>query len=696
MRAAAASADEGGAVDVSSARFTAVLGVTGVLFFLCLLPFELIPEIPVDIDSKPFFVPLALCALLPSGRIGLAIGLGVALGEGLRDLMEGYELDDPIGFFGYIFGFWAASALYSAMAASRWSLVLGAVLCAAIQAVIEASSFLVFGAEGWIIAVESAIGNTITHGVIWGAAPLLFLVPALEGRFESYLGFAPRGQRSPPPLQALSSDFRPRADAVAWIKDVVFRYPGAETTALRGVSLDVGPGEVVGLGGPPDASKSTLALVLSGLAPSVTGGDLSGEVRAPESVAIVSAAARDFLTQARPIHEVAAAFLSKGGSPADAIAEARAALRAVGLAPDQDEAYVWTLSREDQARTVLAAAKARKPRLLIIDDAEAALGRNANSLIEAAIAALPEGSGALLIERDPARLRNLADRVVVLGDGQLADPGDAAQNDCAPAKAAIAAAGPAGGDAGPVSVPTLQVRRSGWWARRDPRVKWALFFGLILFIYIAPDWRWMAAATIVGAAMALTARPSPGWLAFALLVQAPNVLGLILLPLIGDGATSGEEFAFGLRLGLGWVAAILFGISLLSSMEIPEMAAGLRGLGLPRRFAFVIGYSFLLIYLSLADFAGLLRSLRLSGEALSLQRPFRLARSAASLFVPVVVTVARRGGAMAIALEANQSAQAPSPVQLEPLDIFDFLLALAAAASLAAAIGARTGLLGSF
>ncbi|MEO0983005.1 MAG: ATP-binding cassette domain-containing protein [Pseudomonadota bacterium] len=679
--------------DVSGARFTAVLGVTAVLFFLCLLPFELIPEIPVDIDSKPFFVPLALCALLPSGRIGLAIGLGVALGEGLRDLMEGYELDDPIGFFGYIAGFWAASALYSVTAASRWSLVVGAVLCAAIQAAIEASSFLIFGAEGWTITVESAIGNTITHGVIWGAAPLLFLVPALEGKFESYLGFAPRSRRSAPPLPVERSHFEPDAGAVAWVKDAFFRYPGAEAPALNGVCLEVAPGEVVGLSGPPDSAKSTLALVLSGLAPSVTGGDFSGEAGAPESVAIVSAKARDFLTQARPVHEVAASYLSHGGAPADAERRARAALEAVGLPADKHDAYVWTLTREDQARTVLAAATARAPRLLVIDDAEAALGPDAETMVEGAIAALPEGSGVLLIQRDPERLRALADRIVALDEGRLSAEGAEAQPEpLAPSQPAADSA-PAGEDYGPVSVPTLQVRRDGWWARRDPRVKWAIFFGLILFIYIAPDWRWMAATTAVGVVMALTARPSPGWLAFSLLVQVPNVLGLVLLPLLGGGATSEEELAFGLRLGLGWVAAILFGISLLSSMEIPEMVAGLRGLGLPKRFSFVIGYSFLLIYLSLADFAGFLRSLRVSGEALSLQRPFRLARSAATLFVPVIATVARRGGAMAVALEAGQSARVRSPFQLKRPDGYDFLLALAVAAALIAAVGARIGLL---
>lgn len=165
---------------VSSARFTAILTVTAVSFFLLLLPFELISEIPVDIDAKPFFAPLAICALLPNGRVGLAVALGVALGEGLRDLKEGYELDDPIGFFGYIAGFWVASEIFNAAPFKRWALIVGSIACAAVQAGLEASSFLLFGQEGLTVALYSAIGNTISHGIIFGAIPLLFLVPALH------------------------------------------------------------------------------------------------------------------------------------------------------------------------------------------------------------------------------------------------------------------------------------------------------------------------------------------------------------------------------------------------------------------------------------------------------------------------------------------------------------------------------------
>ena len=173
---------------------------------------------------------------------------------------------------------------------------------------------------------------------------------------------------------------------------------------------------------------------------------------------------------------------------------------------------------------------------------------------------------------------------------------------------------------------------------------------MILLIYIAPDWRWMAAMTGIGVLTMLTARPPLIWMGFALLVQVPNVIGLILLPVLGGEASTIEELGFGLRLGLGWVAAILFGVSLLSTMEIPEMTAGLRGLGLPRRFAFVVGYAFVLIYLSMADFAKDVLPLRMR-ELLRWTRPWEALKFTADLFVPIVATIARRGGTMAVAIQ---------------------------------------------
>ncbi|WP_299322926.1 energy-coupling factor transporter transmembrane protein EcfT [Parasphingopyxis sp.] len=244
-----------------------------------------------------------------------------------------------------------------------------------------------------------------------------------------------------------------------------------------------------------------------------------------------------------------------------------------------------------------------------------------------------------------------------------------------------------------MKVPVLHTGRDSFWRRRDPRVKWLLFFLLILLIYIAPDWTWMGAATLFGVLLAITARAPLGWLALLLLIQLPTILALLIIPMLGGDFRFDDEFRFGLRLALGWVAAILIGVSLFSTMDIDEMVQGLRGLGLPSGFAFVVGYAFVLIYLSVSDLGRVLDSMRLKGVTLSIRRPIAFVGGLAKLFIPALITIVRRGGSMTAALEARGIGSGATVRQrTRPLDGLDVLVAILGAACLVAAIVFRTGL----
>jgi hypothetical protein len=156
---------------------------SGLFFAIGLVVTETVGEIGVDIDFKPFVIPYLLIAINRYGVTTLSVGLGAALGEGALDVVEGYELDDPIGFLGYVFGF-TVFGWYLHEAAddpTSWSsLTAGAVLGACVQAVFEALAFFVFAATASPLdATISVIGNTLTHGVVLGAIPLVILVRTL-------------------------------------------------------------------------------------------------------------------------------------------------------------------------------------------------------------------------------------------------------------------------------------------------------------------------------------------------------------------------------------------------------------------------------------------------------------------------------------------------------------------------------------
>lgn len=179
--------------DYSTPKLVVIAGITAVLFAGGLLVTERLPELLVDVDFKPFFIVYAIVALLPWGMPSLSAGLGAAIGEGFLDVLEGYEVDDPFGFVGYVIGFAVAGWIFDDEPQNTVRLAAGAILGALIQAMFEATALVVIEGEALEVAAISAAGNTVTHGILLGVIPLVPTIAALHGRIERFLGFAPQG-----------------------------------------------------------------------------------------------------------------------------------------------------------------------------------------------------------------------------------------------------------------------------------------------------------------------------------------------------------------------------------------------------------------------------------------------------------------------------------------------------------------------
>jgi len=165
----------------------ALVGVAaGVSFLLGTWATELVGEFGSDVDMKPFFIPYLLLAVFPFGRLIWATSVGSAVGEGVLDLFEGYELDEPFGFVGYIIGFlvfaWLLHEVAPQPADRRWQI--GAALAGAlVQATFEGLAFLLIEDLPFSTALVSVLGNTVTHGLLLGALPLIVLYPVVLDRF---------------------------------------------------------------------------------------------------------------------------------------------------------------------------------------------------------------------------------------------------------------------------------------------------------------------------------------------------------------------------------------------------------------------------------------------------------------------------------------------------------------------------------
>jgi len=196
--------------------------------------------------------------------------------------------------------------------------------------------------------------------------------------------------------------------------------------ALRGVTLELHRGEVLGLIGPNGAGKSTLVNVLSGFDRPTDGTvELEGRdvTRWPAHRRGRNGLARTFqhahAFRALSVREnVEVAALGVGAAPRRAAERADELLSVLGLASYAD-APAAALAHGDERRLGVARALATGPRFVLMDEPAAGLP-------EAEVPAFAElvrsvrddhGAGVLLIDHNMTLIMDVCDRIHVLDQG---------------------------------------------------------------------------------------------------------------------------------------------------------------------------------------------------------------------------------------------------------------------------------------
>ena len=244
-------------------------------------------------------------------------------------------------------------------------------------------------------------------------------------------------QLRPAPAQGLAqapSDFSRLS-----VRDLTFTYPHAQSSVLKGVSVDLCKGEVIALVGANGSGKTTLAKIIANLYEPTSGQVLWDEVdvRAYEADSVrrrISVLFQDFVRYKLTAHDNVA--LGRVDVATD-----RAAVQIAALEADADgfvsalpNAYDTVLSKEFTAgadlslgqwqRVALARAFVRKEApLLILDEPSASLDARAEYELFQRVRSLMAGRTVLLISHRFSSVRS-ADRIYVMAEGRVIEQGD--------------------------------------------------------------------------------------------------------------------------------------------------------------------------------------------------------------------------------------------------------------------------------
>ncbi|MBW3574559.1 MAG: ABC transporter ATP-binding protein [Actinobacteria bacterium] len=236
------------------------------------------------------------------------------------------------------------------------------------------------------------------------------------------------------------------AGPVLEVTDLAVSFPteGGILRAVRGMSYEVRPGEVLGIAGESGCGKSVSALAVMGLLP--TSAQVSGSVRLrgrqllglddPQISAIrgkrISMVFQDPLSAFTPVYTVGAQIAEAVRAHAHTSRE-QAARRAVELLdlvgmPDASRrtlAFPHELSGGMRQRAMIAMAIANDPEVIIADEPTTALDVTVQAQVLDVLRTAQQATGAaiVMITHDLGVLAGVADRLVVMYAGRPVESG---------------------------------------------------------------------------------------------------------------------------------------------------------------------------------------------------------------------------------------------------------------------------------
>lgn len=299
------------------------------------------------------------------------------------------------------------------------------------------SQIALYGIGAWlVINNEIAPGALVASAILLARAlaPLEHLVGAVKAAKSAWIAYGRLKQLPADAIVPAVSDQSGVPDGHIRVADVTFYYPGRKVPALRQVSLDIKPGQSIGIVGPNGSGKTTLAAMIAGaLVPTSGTADLDGIPVAkwqradgpppvgyvPDEPALIDGS----------VHDNIARF-----TEASLISVAKAAMRAGvhetlhSLQTGYDTAvgpHGSQLALRERRAVAFARALHGDPKVVVLDEPELGLdGTGMKELQRVLTEIKASGTGLVVTTQDP-RLLKLADWIVVLNAGTIQSKGPA-------------------------------------------------------------------------------------------------------------------------------------------------------------------------------------------------------------------------------------------------------------------------------
>ena len=342
-----------------------------------------------------------------------------------------------------------ANALEPALA-KRWDNQLAAYVSASFKTQALAS----YGHEG-----INLIGKLVSAAMLWYGARLVMTQDLSVGQFVAFNMFAQRVAQPIMRMAQLWTDFQQTGISMARLGDILntrtevppaaaaqlpplkgriqfdqvsFRYRPEAPPVLHELSLDVTPGEVIGIVGRSGSGKSTLTKLVQRLYTAeqgrvlVDGIDIS-LIDAAQLRRQIGVVLQENLLFNRSVRENIA--ITDPAAPIEAVMHAAQLAGAHEFVSELPEGYDTlvgeqgaSLSGGQRQRIAIARALFTNPRILILDEATSALDYESEAILQRNMAAICQGRTVIIIAHRLSSVRH-AHRIIAMDQGRIVEEG---------------------------------------------------------------------------------------------------------------------------------------------------------------------------------------------------------------------------------------------------------------------------------